>query len=1721
MSRKDKLVKSKSIYTIRKKHQTISVGTIYENDHVTIIQNDGIFDDDMPLFSDSNFKFRIRSGVDGKKRHARYGWVNNSTSQSDVWTLANMPENTFISEETTIVQKPNYSSLRDFAYYGSAVELINATVNDIIMRYPGGISYYREHDAPEVWIGGDKYYLLSNEFNIDFWTPKGVSTEGLENPMRVLGASYMKYEDREGNDIDLTICITGNCLDSIIGKVSFSNFHGNGDNGGNEGERNDGGENVLRGGVNNNTSGTVLTITAYTRDQNNLIIPLSNYVVRFNAYNCKAPTKWRKSATTDANGVASVVLGEGQGWELVQGGDSIQYMTNWNAYLTYHGEVHHGTATHGIPCETSNPVLDLSLNENSTDIVVNLVCKKLIVSAYTVDQNDFRTPIQNEWVNFAAYNDKGCTKYINSAKTNSQGVAYVYLCDGYGWQRVHGEENIEDSTHWIGSMSHNGENHSGTTMGGVNCSGETANDIISQNDYTDVILFDNIPSFEGLNVNVVCENDNSPIAGVQVWIDAFTPGGGIYRINGITNMDGEFYAPNNSSSWYWYGGIHHVYGSVNDATSWTAYCEIDGVLQTQHYDSMSYTSATLTFSCQPTYPYDGVTVYTYLGLPGNCAPIMDSLATVVLSDGSHTQQFTGYTNGNGEFYVDFDDCTLQNQVTSWSCCAEYLDMQVSGVTKQITNGNSSNYQNLYFIQEEPHTGTMLIVTAYTSTNGNVLTPIEGGIVTFYVVSNKGGVCSKTAITNSNGVAYVYLSDARWDCSGPNILSDAACWYATMPYNGDVYSGSTVLTCQCGPTSIQNANPIDTNREDTIVVDVETTWCGLSAHTVFSNGEPAPNIPLSISGYTGDETNDVFWIGGRTNSDGWFFVEDNPILWRKISGNGNKTVYDINYFSGCAFYNSNYEYTGISTKVCSLEFVLDKKPENYEIYCDTEYECGDGVIWYDIYLDGEGNKKLVVEEWYPIDPNNLVIIRPKKEYRDEFWNSLDDFERVLLDRESVPIYKARLETPYLLDNRYYYNLKTYIWPTVDGETPDLTTGRFQGYLNSLISLAEYHDEFDSDNLWRMMTHESIKNLDWTFMRQKDTDFEDEGLDSTRMRGILSVWGRHFDDLKRFTDNIKASNTITYDEKNNLPDYFLTDSVEVGGFDAKCVTAFSALTSGDVYPEMRNVGTYSRETSGVSMSKVNSDFMRRLAINEVYIQSMKGTRRGLQAILGLFGYTENKNSGFTTTAGEYDIHEYISIAHEFPSYSNASRLRSLIDYVNYDNNENFMEGYPVAVVSPNGNASDENDYYLIPWFNQNEKYKYPFYFQQKGGWGKMLKKTINEPITQASSITENYGISIYKETEPYMKFVRDIEELKMIPNNVVFENMVCYVTDISTMYGEYEEEPIYPQGEGYGEGCFSDCPESTNVGGNDSRGIDPGNGNNVQVEHFTDYSHYFVLENVALSNYVGFVNNDLYYCFGWRNIHLSEFEGTEPTTDDGLRVLYLESIIENAKDNNPHIGKGNYDEGESYIERMNYVFGEDIKNRSFDFLKDGDEEDMRDYEDALHMGFSISGMVEDNKKCYFFSDTPSSIEMRANINQQTEPQVGPNTWDEDIYTLIPVGEEDEDENYYKGYENFVNPESGETTDEAAANSVVNVKNVIINFGTNGNEYLKKYIETVVMPYLEHMIPSTTILKYRFDNTSANIGIGNVTVENLSVGRIVADGVTTDEGSVYLSENNEGII
>lgn len=86
----------------------------------------------------------------------------------------------------------------------------------------------------------------------------------------------------------------------------------------------------------------------------------------------------------------------------------------------------------------------------------------------------------------------------------------------------------------------------------------------------------------------------------------------------------------------------------------------------------------------------------------------------------------------------------------------------------------------------------------------------------------------------------------------------------------------------------------------------------------------------------------------------------------------------------------------------------------------------------------------------------------------------------------------------------------------------------------------------------MTHEAIKNLDWTFTKQNSDDIEEyETIDTSRVQPALRIWGRQYDDIKRYIDNIKYMTNISYNKQNNLPDYFITDALECAGWETKAL------------------------------------------------------------------------------------------------------------------------------------------------------------------------------------------------------------------------------------------------------------------------------------------------------------------------------------------------------------------------------------------------------------------------------------------------------------------------------------------------------------------------------------------------------------------------------------------
>jgi hypothetical protein len=480
-------------------------------------------------------------------------------------------------------------------------------------------------------------------------------------------------------------------------------------------------------------------------------------------------------------------------------------------------------------------------------------------------------------------------------------------------------------------------------------------------------------------------------------------------------------------------------------------------------------------------------------------------------------------------------------------------------------------------------------------------------------------------------------------------------------------------------------------------------------------------------------------------------------------------------------------------------------------------------------------------------------------------------------------------------------------------------------------------------------------------------------------------------------------------------------------------------------------------------------------------MKGTRRGVETILGMFGYSPDEN---LSKEGTFKIDEHVFVVLSGLSYTDASYFRNMAENVTESNFEHLMEGFPVALVSSVDGSGNTLEY-LIPWYNKHESYLYPFYFQSSGGWGKRSSKKINLSITTAQTLTSNGSVAIYGETQPYLKFASNIDEMLSFNHVDLMDDMICYVTDISNI------DDVYTK---YGE-------EGSN------------------------YSHYFSLKNVSLSTRCGFLQNEIYNCYGWKNIQLDEI--TNCSTDDARRVIYLESLNATFAGNNPHVGNGKYDDGESYIENFTNIFKGLYNDGFFDHIEVDDdildENDKKTFDEIRNgqYGFKyftddkVGGEIIDNKKCAYFHDYSYNGDLwepEEENNEQTNTKTdktkttekeatdgGESTDTETEKESTESGESTDTETVkdiwnselYASLIEFpdtpINSIS-DVADESQANGIINIKKLVITFGTNNNEHLRNYIQDVVMKYLEEMIPSTSILEYRFDNEEPMGDIGS---------------------------------
>jgi len=763
----------------------------------------------------------------------------------------------------------------------------------------------------------------------------------------------------------------------------------------------------------------------------------------------------------------------------------------------------------------------------------------------------------------------------------------------------------------------------------------------------------------------------------------------------------------------------------------------------------------------------------------------------------------------------------------------------------------------------------------------------------------------------------------------------------------------------------------------------------------------------------------------------------------------------------------------------------------------------------------------------------------------FTNEFNTFEMFLLNRESTPIYSIDIDTPIETNRGIKISRQKYTWPTTHSWNLEIVSANYKEYVNSLLKVAEFYDEHGySDNLWKNLTHDSIKNMDTTFSNpSKDENIEDYRLGISNLQSLLNVYGRQFDDIRLYIKNIKSVNSITYNDNNNIPDYLLSDTNQLSGWEISSVA--DGLD--------KNVETdvlFKGDSSTYNANDWNIRFLKTLKINSGGLLQHKGTRCGIEMLLSLFGlssYEFGKNyyeslpnnskskirksgkalswnqltEGDKSKFYDYKLNEHVVVAsNKTEDIVSADELLPVEYYTTLRNDylidhsvggDTGVYGVPCKVVTMIGvdtSGATVEKKYMIPWFDKTENLDGSPYYQMYGGW-----------------IKDENGQ--YEETSQYMNYVGLISDLTKLThdktsNGGVYNTIVNVVTSstIGSLYiittdrnyqlneGEivyFRDKKTFTEYEGSVVNVDVINPTIIKIKCEKIEGRelsefnilkhDTIRGNIVYVNDISDYDKYYpeYIPGVSEkpSNYFIILNINHDYQYGddgWVNI--PERDLLNGGSGYGIEVLHLMSIINYNKGNNPHTGYGKYDDGEEYLKYFKQTFYGTIKDNKF-----GPDayncDDGKINSGITKVGFTLSKNTVDNVKCWYFTDTLNTNPNKLyRINKKyidAKDEYGDTFNVENGYEIsdfelnVNVGKKamDNKEVFFETETSAWNLETQKSDDydEAAANSIINVKKVTLEFNKikygENNEFIN-YFHTSIMPYMKQMIPSTTIFE-----------------------------------------------
>ena len=784
------------------------------------------------------------------------------------------------------------------------------------------------------------------------------------------------------------------------------------------------------------------------------------------------------------------------------------------------------------------------------------------------------------------------------------------------------------------------------------------------------------------------------------------------------------------------------------------------------------------------------------------------------------------------------------------------------------------------------------------------------------------------------------------------------------------------------------------------------------------------------------------------------------------------------------------------KKCDIEYDTAKHDWNYIIYSKLSDIDDLNRPLYEIDIKNEKNQEVKIvayilnyEVVFMTNSNIDVNIRPNDEIIENYFNNLKGFEKQLLTRESKPLYSNHFVTPIEHSLGYVYYKRTYTWPS-NGYCIDISSTEYFSFIDKLIKVSELYDELWTDNIWRRMTHEAIKNYDWTYTQYFDDGDEQANVNGgERMHKVINVIGRVFDDAKRSIDTIKRFNKITYNGDRNTPNALLSDKLELMGWDVystiptitqideisdetiETVFPASDITISNEFLEENNLEWYPiKNNEKTSFADVDIEWMRRFILSSKRILETKGTIQSIQMIMGIFGYGNDcydlSEEYYIAKPINYDeIYNYVNDNGETISievYNNLSdddkkqytpnSIGDVIVNLNYSKTNELLydedaSGIPVGSFlidrhitkeEENEENNDENE----EENNENEEeqeenvnYLIPFYNQNKIYDGNFYFQSKGGWFYEKKEDDENGDFS-WRETLSYLHVVSQVSDLLNVNPNSVDDGDIYYVVNVNDYF------------------------DNTETG--------------------LPLSHFFVLENSfspeLFSSWTNLdVTGELYQASDDDNE--DEAKEKEKYREYAAKAKYLDNIVPDNIGNNPHVGYGKYDKGKEFIDYMRKPFKYAIDTYNFSY-------DDRKIADSINFEITKNPIVAGNmnntiyvNKVQIDDDEPyekAITENEYNIMEVTEQAKYEKSEKIKIFENGYKSTNADADNGRKNllYKEYIINDIYEMMKEKyyLNSKVLYFRNLVEE--ENSSNY-KDYFKNVIMKYIMQIIPSTTIM------------------------------------------------